>query len=589
MNAKYFHKKEILPAVAGILLSIFTIVWYGFMNPYISIFYREQSQMFLFDSDYFMQYMSMPGGTTAYFASFLIQFFRFRWIGILVYLCIFLSFYIVTKEIFKKFSIFNHSFIIAFIPALLFLPASINMLFDPADELGVIVALCGFLALTKLTENRFYYILIPLSITAIFIISGGNVLITVALYTLYSLFILPSKKLKYAATGLLSFIIPIAVWYFYYLFSFKAACFSLTPFRYPDGALFEPRGIAWWSIIAVTLTGMLLKKIKAGKKWILILNTGIAILLLVHIVKQLKPDYENNVKMGFYAENHQWEDIIKTNKKTSINSQSCYYTNLALQQTGQMAEKMFHYNQIGVSGLFLELKDHFSCYARSELFFQLGWINMAQHSVYESMSGYSFLKEPNVRNIKRLYDCAVIQQKNDLAQKYGKMLSKTLFYRNYVKSHATSADYPPALEMKNSLVLKIPDALEDILENNSSNQAVFEYLMAWYMLERDYEKAKKCFDRYFPNFSYSHIPQHYAEFLLLYKRLNNLDDSFFEKYPVSNELRENFDIMDTLLQSNREKMILGTMKHQFENTYWFYVRFPLVKVQKAQKDEKNIY
>jgi len=589
MHLYRFLKKDIRFTVTCCLLSCFVIGWYGLLYPYICLFYREQSQLFLFDGDYFLQYLHMPGGLTAYCASFLIQFFRFQWAGTLIYLFLFLCFFAVTKATWKKFSILNHSFFMAFIPGLLYLPASIRMIFDPADELGVILALFGFIVLTKLKENKYYFILIPLSVTALFIVVGGNVLLSAALFTLYTLYKRPIANLKFGVTGLLSLLVPVVVWHFFYFVSFKSACFSLTPYRYPDTLLLDARSIALLSVLILPLIGLMLKKIRIGKKSTCYLDIGLAALLLSLIVKQNNPDFENTVKMGFYAENHRWSDILHTRKKTSLSPHSCYYTNLALQQTGQMAEKMFHYDQIGVSGLFIDMKDHFSCYARSELFYQWGWINPAQHSVYESMSGYTFIKEANIRNMKRLYDCAVIQKNSVLAMKYGKILSRSLFYRNYAKSRESITDYPPALRMKNSLIRNMPVVLETLMEDNNTNQAVFEYLMAWYLLERNYEQAKKCFDRYSRRISYPTIPTHYAEFLLLYKRINQLDDSFFEQYPISRELRERFEMMDTLVQAKMDETIWKTLESRYKHTYWFYVRFPLVRVQTTPKDEKYIY
>ena len=585
LKSRFFDVK-IQAAVACFLLSGFVIGWYGLLNHYTCIFYREQSQLFLFDCDYFLSYLRMPGGLTDYAASFLIQFFYYRLSGVLVYLCLFLCFYVVTKAMFKQFSLFSQSFFVAFIPGLLFLPVSANMLFDLSDELSLILALCGFLALTKLTKNKYYYLLIPLSVTVLYILTGGNVLLSLALYALSLLSRQPAKHFKYVAVSLLSLAIPVVIWYFFYIVSFKTACFSLTPFRYSNASLLNARCIAWFSVLFLPVAGMFLKKIKVGKIGVSIANIGLAALILVPIVKQYNPDFENILKIGLDAEHQQWEEVIHTAQKLPASPQNCYYTNLALQRTGQLAEKMFYYDQIGTSGLFLDLKDYFSYYANSELFYQLGWINPAQHSTYESMSGYTFIKEPNIRSLKRLYDCSVIHQNTTLSTKYGNILSRSLFYRDYARQNT---DYPAALKMRNQLMLNIPDVLETLLEDNSTNRALFEYLMAWYMLERNYDQAKKTFDRYFPSFSYPHIPTHYAEFLLLYKRLKNLDDRFYEQYPISRELREQFDRMDSLIQKYIDKSTQKVLEDNFKHTYWFYVRFPLVQVQTTPNDEKHIY
>ena len=588
-STKRFVSKGIMPMVACFLLSGFVVWWYLFLYPHISLFYREQSQMFLFTRDYLLRYLNYPAGLTAYVASFLIQFFHWRFLGVMIYLVVFLLFYLIFRLVLRKIDLFKESFFIAFIPGLLFLPASVNMLFDLADELVVIIALCGFLALTRFTANRFYFLLIPLIITILFIIAGGNVLLSLTLFVLYSFFRQPKNYLRQIATGFLSLLLPLIFWYFFYMTSFKNSCLALTHFRYPDALLFDSRGIAWWSAGILPVTGILLKKIRAGKKWIFIGNIALVIILLIHIVKQNRSDFENIIRMGFAAENHQWEDIPVISKKTSVSPITCLYTNLALQKTGQMAEKMFHYDQIGISGLFVDSKDHFSCSAKSELFWQLGLINLAQYYAYESMSGYSYVKDQNVRNMKRLLDCAIIKQDQALTTKYKKILDKTLFYRDYTEKQKKRLNDSSVFKMKNTISGDMSVVLASILEYNSRNQNIFEYLMAYYLLERDYEKAKECFDRYFPNFSYPHIPVHYAEFLSLYKRLNQLDDNFYKQYPVSRAICERFDMMDVLVSAKMTKQIQKTLEDGFKNTYWFYVRFPLVNVQTVKKDEKTIY
>ena len=536
--------------------------------------------MFLFSRDYFLHYLSFPGGITAYTASFFIQFFYYRRLGVIIYLGIFFIFYAVLKQVFKKLSLFENSFFIAFIPGLLFLPASACMLFDIADELSVIIALSGFIILTKLPQNRFYHLLIPLTVTALFVVTGGNILLSLTLFILYFL------HRKFVVV--ISLLIPVILWYFFYMVSFKDACLSLTPFRYPDVRLFDFRILAWLSVGVIPAFGILLKHIRIRENWVFPCNIGLAAVILWIIIKQYHPDTENIVKMGFYAENHQWEDIIDTHKKTSVSPLNCFYTNFALQKTGQLAEKMFHYDQIGLPGLFIDSEDHFSCYAKSEWFYQMGLLNAARHFAFESMMGYSNIKEPNIRNMKRLLDCAVIRQDSALAEKYEKILNKTLFYRNDTKRQNATSYYPPEIIMKNVFIRDMPVVLEAILEDNGKNQAVFEYLMAYYLLERDYEQAKNCYDRYFSNFSYPHIPAHYAEFLALYKRLNHLDDSFYKQYPVTVDIRERFEMMDILVSAQMSKQIKKALEDGFKDTYWFYVRFPLVNAQTV-KNEKKIY
>ena len=542
--------------------------------------------MFLFLQEFFLQYMKHPGGLTAYIASFFTQFFYYPAVGTCIYLLIFWGLYKIFKLVLDKFSLFGNSFIAAFVPGILYLLASTHLQFDLSDELSVIFALSGFLLLTLFLRNRYYYLIIPLLVSVFYIFVGGNVLLTVIFFVFYSLFKQQKEYRKHILMSILSLLIPVVLWYFLYLISFKNACYALTPFRYNDAHWSDFRVIAWLSVAIIPMIGIWLKNVKAGSNRILSINISFGVILLIMIVKLHKPTTGNIIKMGYHAGNNNWNNMLVISKKIPVNPFNCFYTNLALQKTGQLAEKMFAYHQIGMSGLFIDMKDSFSCQANSELFYQLGLINLAQQYAFESMIGNTSVKEADIRNLKRLLECAVVSQDSNLAMKYEKILDKTLFY---AKKQVELSTYPAPVKMKDMITRNIPEILESVMENNSGHQIVFEYLMACYMLEREFEKAKNCFDRYFSNFPYTAIPTHYAELLVLYKRLNQLDDRFYEQYPISRNIRERFDMMDILVASPMSKQIKTTLEKGFINTYWFYVKFPLVNIQNTQSDEKNIY
>jgi hypothetical protein len=162
-------------------------------------------------------------------------------------------------------------------------------------------------------------------------------------------------------------------------------------------------------------------------------------------------------------------------------------------------------------------------------------------------------------------DCATIRHDSALVLKYGKILNQTLFYRNY-----RGQNLPKAVSMQTSLSTDLSIILSSILEENRDNREIFEYLMAYYLLERDFERANVCYDRYFHNFSYPRIPVHYAEFLTLYQHINNLDKSFYLQYPVPKEIRESYEKMNKLLSSKMNRITKKQLEDGFKNTYWFY-------------------
>ena len=59
-------------------LSVF-LFWGRFYPSHLS--YQEQLQLFLFDTDYLIEHLIIPGGLAEYISEFLVQFYYHRWIG----------------------------------------------------------------------------------------------------------------------------------------------------------------------------------------------------------------------------------------------------------------------------------------------------------------------------------------------------------------------------------------------------------------------------------------------------------------------------------------------------------------------------
>jgi hypothetical protein len=571
------------------ILSCFVFFWYLFLNKYLCIFYQEQTQMFRFSSEYLMQYIQRPGGIAAYLASFLVQFFYYPFAGACVYLFIFLLFYGVFRRVLDKFSVFGKSGSIAYIPGLLFLAASADLRFDIVTGPAAIIALAGFPLLVRVIRNRYYYLLVPVTIVVLYILTGGNFLLCIFFLLLYYFIKRPENYLRYVSVIALSAFIPLLFRRFLYMIPVEDVYTVTTYFYHHPFRLTDFRTISRLSVFIIPLAGMLFRKTAFNSKYVFIFDISLCITFLIVILKQYSPNSENIIRMGYDVENQQWDRVLETSGKMNVGPFNCFYTNLALQRTGQMADRMFHYEQIGTSGLILELEDNLSCRAKSDFFYQLGLINEAQRYAYESMVGYSSYKEPDIRNIKRLLDCSIIRKDTRLSEKYENILGKTLFYENYIVERKPELMHYCAVEMGNIFAQDLPTILTSILESNPAHQFAFEYLMAYYLLERDYENAKKCFDSYFYHFSYSGIPVHYSEFLVLYRRLKGLDENFYKQYPVSVDIREHFDMIDVLISTEIDEQIRKILEERYKNTYWFYVRFPLVDIRKVSKDEKNIY
>ncbi|MDR1666435.1 MAG: DUF6057 family protein [Bacteroidales bacterium] len=565
---------------------VLVFCWY-FFNRY-AIFVQEQSQMFLFTSSYLSEYLHQPGGFAALAGAFLTQFFLYPLVGVGVYSVVFFAFCCEYRKVLKRLSVFEKSITVAYLPALFFLPAITGVQFDVGIELSILAALAFFRLLTFVVKYRYAPALIFATVAVCYLVTSGNVALTVVLFLMFRL----RHKQK---RGLLQMTVAVATWllmplifrYLIYPVSLEQAYRQYT---FLDEVHVTPSiflNIAWLSVIVLPLVGLALKKVRINGKVALTADVAAIAAVFAVVIIARRPNRERIMEMMYASGKGNWTEVLSLSQKTATGPLPCFYFNLALQQTGNMPDKMFHYSQTDVSGLLLDLQDYTYCYVASELFYHLGLLHSVRRCCYESLVSRNYYKGYDIRNMKRLFECALAAGDSALAEKYRYLLDRTLFYKTGL--HDGNERKIPVTVAADVLIEDRASALEAILRANPLHRPAFEYLMAYYMLERDYDKAKECFDTYYAGLKYPSLPVHYAELLVLYKYFNKLGDDFYNEYPVSVNVRERFDMMEMLVPHvSTDAKIRQAMERQFKNTYWFYVAFPLIDISHANKDEKKI-
>ncbi|MDR2287402.1 MAG: DUF6057 family protein, partial [Prevotellaceae bacterium] len=570
------NKLLLVVGVMGLILTVFVFCWYFFLNRY-AILVQEQSQMFLFTRSYLLQYLHQPGGVVALTGTFLTQFFLHPLAGACIYLIVFFAFCYEYRKVSVLLSIFGKSMSVSSIPALFFLPAVAGIQFDIGVELSVVTALAFFRLLTVVTKYRYAPAMICGTVVLCYLVTSGNVVLTVVLFLIFCLQHRQKRHLLQMAVAVaVCLLIPLIFRYLIYPVSIKQAYWQYTVWDdlHINKSIFLK--ISWLSVIILPFAGLTVKKVRTSTKAVLIADTLMFAAIFFVITITRHPNTEHIMEMMHESGKGNWSKILSISEKTATGPLQCFYLNLALQQTGAMPDKMFHYSQIGVPGLFIDMHDDTHCYVASELFYLLGLPNAIRRCCFESIVGKNYYKGYDVRNIKRLFECAVAAGDSALAGKYRYLLDKTLFYKTGLRGNEHNI---PVTAASDVLMEGKTDGIKAILQANPFHRPAFEYLMAYYMLERNYDNAKKCFDTYYAGLEYPSLPVHYAELLVLYKNLNKLDDSFYQEYPVPNNVRERFDMMEVLVPHVfTDAKVRQTMERQFKNTYWFYVAFPLADI-----------
>ena len=617
---KFASKPRLYTIVMGamfIMFAVFLILWFSVYNRYLVLHYHEQMQLFRYDGFYFRSYISQPGGLASYFGSFLTQFYAFPIAGSIIITSVLAAVILLFYQICKFYGDVRRLFFIPFIPAVLLITSFMDIYFDMSAGLGILFFLIGF---------RCYYVLPqpvrfvagPILVTAIYFIAGGNALLLLLMILIFELtctrymkkeILSTKKRSKYLYILLLSawsVLLPWLAWRMVYTVSIREAYFALTPAGFASPTI---ANIALWlSFPLLNITWMLVTtKMNQWNfsSWKILVSNCLLVAFMTSCGALSGYDRraEILIRMTSDLQDGNYKSVMALGKKYPANNPlACYLTNIALAESGQLPSRMFHYRQTGVAGLFLDQHLFYSTlWYLGEVYYHLGMIPEAEHCAFEAL--VSNTKEPNVQTVRRLATTNIIRRDSATADKYLRYLDYSLIYRKWAKLQRTNLDMamsdssfqvqgaPTPCHSEDFFIdYQKPDqSLLMLLQANPNNRMAFEYLMAYYMLQKDIEQVKWCMDSFFENFDYQGIPVHYEEALVIYPNMVRADSDFFRRYPVSKSTRERFGrFVQTYEAAQGNKSKSEQLEKQFGNTYWYYLNF--VNPSTLQKkDEENRY
>jgi hypothetical protein len=123
--------------------------------------------------------------------------------------------------------------------------------------------------------------------------------------------------------------------------------------------------------------------------------------------------------------------------------------------------------------------------------------------------------------------------------------------------------------------------LKELLEKNSHNHMTFEYLMAWYMLNRQLDSFVENLDR-LDDFDYPEIPRLYEEAILVYHLTTRKNVDLKGRQVSDNtyqRARRFTDIVRGFNRDNKKGAMFAAAK-DFSDSYFFYYNFGSTAVAK---------
>ncbi|WP_036878853.1 DUF6057 family protein [Xylanibacter oryzae] len=570
--------------ILSVFFGVAVFIFWDVLYPcYLS--YQEQFQLFLFDGNYFMERIIVPGGLADYIAEFLTQFYYITCIGACILAIILVFIQRMSWVIAKHEGAVDEYYVASFIPALFLwvYMGDENVLLSFALACLVSLIICwGYI---KLEDHKIYgLIYLLLIIPSFYWLFGSTVLIFVVFAIIN---IIKSERLKISAVGYsfctvvytLAWMLFVSTLIQYPMFRiFGGINYYRFPVTIPDMQI-----VTMIVLIIFPLLVSLLPHSERHKTLRVTVCITVTVLLGFFGLRiGFNPLKYELIDYDYLVRYEQWDKIIsKAERHQPSTPMGVASVNLALAEKDVIGDRMFDFYQNGAEGLLPSFqRDFTSPLCTSEAFYRLGMINTAQRFMFEAQEAIPNFRKSG-RCTKRLAETNLINGQYAVAAKYLRILQKSLFYKGWANNMMTylynekkiNSDpvYGKLRRYRYTKDFLYSDTEMDqmlglLFARNLKNKMAFEYLMGCELLNRDLQK----FLQFYPLGKYTdfdHIPRSYQEALVYIWTQSHKD---FNGIPwgISNEVAN--DVTDFarayISNPNDPSLIQG----HFGQTYWSY-------------------
>jgi len=289
-------------------------------------------------------------------------------------------------------------------------------------------------------------------------------------------------------------------------------------------------------------------------------------------------------KVDYYAYHKMWLELLTSAQHDPQNPVIAHAVNRALCHTGRLGYDMFSWPQ-HPDYLFLSDEKHKWVHWQTfDLFLDLGVVNVAENALTECLEELG--SRPMV--LQRLALISMVKGNLGSAKIYLGALSKTLFHADWAKHYLDRLETDPELSADKYIQHLRSVCLDKdcptyslfkertflwLLERNSQNRMAFEYLMAWYMLNKYLgnivEKIELVQD-----LGYAELPAHYEEAALIYAKATGKPLAL-GGYQSNPQKRRQIEDFSRILNGygGDKKAASKELAKKFRNTYFYHYMF----------------
>ena len=479
------HASLLLTLAFGI--SVFLFWWRRY--PF-ALTYQEQFQLFMLDGDYFCSRIAEPGGLARYVAEFLVQFNNSVVIGAAIIAVLYMLLQRLTWRLMHT----DSHYALSFIP-------SIMLWYAMGDEsvlltyvVALLMAMTAALAWIKWTAKLAQWVkwlVLLLVIPVLYWFVGPLVLLTALLMLPWTI----------AVQGVI-YSLALMLFSAHYLpYPMMRVVLGIGYYRFPVTLPYLLMAIP----VVICVMTYLINKLPKVKQWVNIAEVMVVLVILGSLVDlgYDKKKYEL-IEYDYLVRVRDWNAIIaKAEKQTPDLPMSVSATNLALAMTNQLGDRAFEFYQRGPQGLFPKFERNFaSTQLTGEIYFHLGMINTAQRLAFEAMEAIPNYNK-SARAVRRLAETNIINGQYKIAEKYLRMLEKTIFYRPWAQrmismlgNEKAINEYPlygtlRQYKLQKDLLFsdgELDNICGQLFLHNQQNLMATQYLLMIPLLNRDIEK-----------------------------------------------------------------------------------------------------
>ena len=560
-------RATILVFVLGIVLMIGSFLYFRYVVPY-HVCFKEQIQLFVYNSSYLLSYFSKPAVLVCLAGDFLTQFFYFKTAGAVVITLLLVVEWGLIFLTLKQFSVKRY---VALLWSLL--PVIIECFFFPyisfsvALSVSFILVLLVFILYTKISGKisaAVGVILIPV----LYMIAGASVFLFLTLAILYDIHCRRRRFVYWVTILGLSLVLPFLLRHCY-LLTLKQAYF------YPYSDI--KQGLSLTALAFVVLFFVCFKNLRgenSGIIYFVIMLIVLVSILVIGLVKTTDRKQENQLGIMIEAYHNNWDKVLEIAERAELESPvATCYTNIALSKKSLLGERLMDFYQPFTVGLLLPIVPNtgwIPIFSGSDSYYHIGDMEMAQHA---AMLGMIFSpRQRSARMAERLVEINQIKGDMSAAIKYKRLLESTLFHK--IKPDRLK-DLPQQGIFNKDIIRNSNDvktSLELLTESNPDNLPALNYLLSYYLLNKEIPAFFNAYTAYCKG-KYAPIPKIYAEALLIYFAATESSMAEVTSYGIHPEIITSFREYTQLYEKSKGN--LAPMQKRFPNTYWLFYHFAI--------------